>query len=105
MGGLLVDTLAFQFIDKWEHKDKSFLYYDYMCRDFFLFMADQDRNQDYWRAPGSEQYVYRKGLFEWKAKRCYNISLEAIKHEEANPKREWSAKQKWREIFGTSFPD
>ena len=104
IGGLLVDTLAYQFIDDWQYKDKSFLYYDYMCRDFFSFMADQDKDQEYWRAPGSGQYVYGKGLFQWKAKRCHNISLEAIKHETANPKREWSAKQKWREIFGTSFP-
>ena len=105
IGGLLVDTLAYQFIDGWQHKDKSYLYYDYMCRDFFSFMANQDTEQEYWRAPGSEQYVYRKGLFHWKAKRCYNISLESIKYETANPKREWSAKQEWREIFGTSFPN
>lgn len=105
IGGLLVDTLAYQFIGGWQYKDKSFLYYDYMCRDFFIFMANQDKDQEYWRAPGSGQYVYGKGLFQWKAKRCYNISLEAIGHEQAEPKREWSAKQKWREIFGTSFPD
>lgn len=35
IGGLLLDTLAYQFIDTWQYKDKSFLYYDYMCRDFF----------------------------------------------------------------------
>ena len=95
IGGLLIDTLAYQFIDDWKYKDKSFLYYDYMCRDFFCFMADQDKDQEYWLALGSGQRVYGKGLFQWKAKRCYNISLEAIEHETANPKREWSAKQKW----------
>jgi hypothetical protein len=105
IGGLLIDTLAYQFIDGWEYKDKSYLYYDYMCREFFRFMAGQSTEQEYWQAPGSGQYVYRKGLFQWKATRCYNISLEAIKHETAEPKQEWSAKQKWREIFGTSFPD
>jgi len=76
-----------------------------MCRDFFRFMADQDKEQEYRKAPGSGQRVYRKGQFQWKATRCYNITLEAIEHETANPKREWSAKQKWREIFGTTFPD
>ncbi|MEI7672212.1 MAG: nucleotidyltransferase [Deltaproteobacteria bacterium] len=105
IGGLLVDTLAYQFIDGWQYKDKSYLYYDFMCRDFFLFMAVQDKEQAYWKAPGSGQHVYGKGLFQWKATRCYNISLEAIKHESAEPKQEWSAKQKWREIFGTTFPD
>jgi hypothetical protein len=91
IGGLLVDTLAYQFIEDYEHRSKSHLYYDFMCRDFFSWMANQDEKQDYWKAPGSGQYVYGRGLFQYKAKRCY--------------KREWSAKQKWREIFGTAFPD
>jgi hypothetical protein len=105
IGGLLIDTLAYQFIETWEHRDKSYVYYDYMCRDFFKWMAAQDENQEWWRAPGSGQYVWGKGLFQYKAKRCYNLSLEAIEHEMATPKREWSAKQKWREIFTTNFPD
>lgn len=105
IGGLLIDTLAYQFIENYEYRDKSFLYYGFMCRDFFLWMASQNTEQEFWRAPGSGQYVYRKGLFQYKAKRCYNISLEAIAHETATPKQEWSAKQKWRDIFGTNFPD
>jgi Second Messenger Oligonucleotide or Dinucleotide Synthetase domain len=105
IGGLLVDTLAYQFIENYSYRDKSYYYYDYMCRDFFKWMADQDERQEYWKAPGSGQFVYGKELFQYKAKRCYNIALESITHEIANPKREWSAKQKWREIFGTAFPD
>lgn len=105
IGGLLVDTLAYQFIENWQFRDKSYMYYDYMCRDFFKWMSEQDAEKEYWKAPGSGQHVYGKGLFQYKAKRCYNISLEAIGHETATPKREWSAKQQWREIFGSSFPD
>lgn len=105
IGGLLIDTLAYQFIDGWEYKDKSYYYYDWMCRDFFLYLKSQSKEQAYWKAPGSGQYVYGKGLFQWKAGRCYNLALEAIEHESATPSREWSAKQKWREIFGTAFPD
>jgi len=105
IGGLLIDTLAYQFIESYTYRDKSYLYYDYFCRDFFKWMAEQDENQEYWKAPGSGQYVYGKGLFQYKANRCYNISLEAIAHETASPKQEWSAKQKWRDIFGNSFPD
>lgn len=105
IGGLLIDTLAYQFIDSYTYRDKSYLYYDYFCRDFFKWMAEQDENQEFWKAPGSGQYVYGKGLFQYKANRCYNISLEAIAHETASPKQEWSAKQKWRDIFGNSFPD
>lgn len=105
IGGLLVDTLAYQFIDSYKYRDKSYFYYDCLCRDFFAWMADQNKEQEYWKAPGSGQYVYGKELFQYKAKRCYNISVEAIAHEMASPKSERSAKQKWREIFGTAFPD
>lgn len=106
VGGLLIDTLAYQFIENYEYRDKSYVYYDYMCRDFFRYMADQDATQSYWRAPGSGQRVERKGTFEYKATRCYNIAREAIAYEQHKPdSREWSAKQSWREIFGTAFPD
>lgn len=106
IGGLLVDTLAYQFIATWAHRDKSYFYYDLMCRDFFEYLAGQDKTQDFWRAPGSGQWVYAgKDQFQYKAKRCWNIAREAIDHDSATPTREWSAKQKWREIFGTTFPD
>jgi len=105
IGGLLIDTLAYQFIENYEHRDESYLYYDFMCRDFFKWMSEQSAEQVYWKAPGSGQYVYGKGLFQYKAKRCYNISLDAIAYETSTPKKEWSAKQEWRKIFGTSFPD
>ncbi|MDD2863944.1 MAG: hypothetical protein PHC99_04385 [Methylococcales bacterium] len=104
IGGLLIDTLAYQFLSKWEHKNESFFYYDFMSRDFFKWMSEQNLEQEYWKAPGSNQYVYGKGAFQHKAKRCYNISLEAIEYETADPKQEWSAKQKWREIYGSNFP-
>jgi hypothetical protein len=103
IGGLLVDTLAYQFIEQYEYRDKSYLYYDFICRDFFKWMSEQSEEQEYWKAPGSGQYVWGKGLFQYKAKRCYNLSMDAIAHASAN--QEWSAKQKWREIFGTAFPD
>ena len=105
IGGLLIDTLAYQFIGSWEHRHNSYLYYDFMCREFLDFMADQDKDQEYWKAPGSGQWVYGpRGQFQYKARRGYNFACEAIDHQTATPKREWSAKQKWRNFFGTSFP-
>jgi len=105
IGGLLIDTLAYQFIGACQYRDKSFFYYDFICRDFFKWMSEQNPEQEYWRAPGSGQYVYGKGLFQYKAKQCYKLALEAIAYEMANPKNEWSAKSKWREIFGTNYPE
>jgi len=69
IGGLLIDTLAYQFIEHYEYRDKSYFCYDYMCRDFLRWMGDQDEEQEYWKAPGSGAYAYGKGLFQYKAKR------------------------------------
>jgi hypothetical protein len=102
MGGLLIDTLAYNFMSDWEYKDKSYTYYDWMTRDFFKYLKDQDEEQSYWLSPGARQYVWRKGKFEYKALRCYNIALEALEYESKN--QNYSANKKWREIYGTKFP-
>lgn len=102
IGGLLIDTLAYNFLKQWGYRDKSFLYYDWMARDFFAYLGNQNPSKSYWLAPGSNQYVWRKGSFEYKAIQCYNISLEAINYENRN--MIYSANQQWRKIYGNKFP-
>ena len=101
MGGLLIDTLVYRFLENYEYKDKSTVYYDWMSRDFFKFLSEQKTEQAYWYALGSNQLVYRKGSFEAKAKKCYNLALEAISYQGS---ASIEAKKKWREIYGTKFP-
>lgn len=102
ISGMLLDTLAYQFIENWEHRTKSFLYYDFMCRDFFEFLAKQDQSQQHWRAPGSGSYVWRKGVFEHKARSAELRAREAIAH--ATKNEHWASRQKWREVFGPQYP-
>lgn len=102
MGGLLIDTLANNFLINWEYKDKSYTYYDWMSRDFFKYLSEQNKDQKYWLAVGSLQYIYRKGDFESKAKECYQLSLDAIKSESEG--YNYTAASKWREIYGTNYP-
>ncbi|MDP2709387.1 MAG: nucleotidyltransferase [bacterium] len=101
MGGLLIDTLAYQFIKQWTHRNESYLYYDYMTRDFFEYLKNQDENKTYWLAVGSGQYVYKKGDFQYKALRGFNIAEEAIDYEQREMPA--SANGKWKEIYGTKF--
>lgn len=100
--GLLIDTFAYNFIKQWSYSDKSFLYHDWMTRDFMKYLSEMDRNQTYWRAPGSGEAVWRTGGFEYKATQAYKTALEAIDYETNN--MTYSANQKWREIFGRFFP-
>lgn len=99
MGGLLIDTLAHKFlISSREYDDKSYLYYDYMTRDFFAYLKDLPK-QDYFSALGSGQRVKVKTNFQRKAAKAHELCLEAIKAEGQNNQND-----KWRKVFGRPFP-
>lgn len=99
MGGLLVDTLAFNFLGSTTYyDDKSFLYYDFMGRDFFKYLSELDR-QDYYAAPGSGQRVRVKKAFQSKAKKAYDLCLKAI--DAAGKDNE---NDKWKKVYGRPFP-
>lgn len=102
MTGMLIDTLAYQFIDSWAHKDKAFLYFDWLTRDFFAFLGATDPTQEYWLAPGSGSYARKTGSFRTKAREAHQAALEAIVNLSRNEL--WAAKQKYRSIYGTAFP-
>ena len=65
--GLLIDTLAYQFLDHYANKDKTFVYYDWISRDYFRFLKEQDKDKTYWLAPGSNRYVWNFDNFRYKA--------------------------------------
>lgn len=101
MSGMLIDTLAYQFIDGWAYKDKSYVYYDWMTRDFFAFLAAQETNKTYWTAPGSGSWVYGSG-FQYKARQAQLRTLEAIDSQQNN--YDYTARQTYRGIYGSAFP-
>lgn len=101
MSGMLIDTLAYQFIDGWPYKDKSYVYYDWMTRDFYAFLASQDASKTYWTAPGSGSWVYGSG-FQYKARQAELRTKEAIDYQQNN--HDYTAKQLYRGIYGTAFP-
>lgn len=102
MSGALIDTLAFQFIETWEHRSKSFGFHDYMARDFLKYLYDLDREKTFWRMPGSGSYVYKTGVFWVKALTDYNFAVEACNMQNDNSAA--LRRAKWRTVFGTTFP-
>jgi hypothetical protein len=99
MGGLLIDTLAYNFLKSTNaYDDKSFLYYDFLSRDFFKYLADQP-NQDYYAALGSNQRVKVKQKFQKKAQKAYDLCLKAIEAEKTD-----SVNDKWKKVYGRPFP-
>lgn len=100
MSGILIDTLAYRFMKQWKYKDGSYFYYDWMTRDFFKFLMDQSE-KTYWLTPGSSRYVFKKGEFKFKAKKAYELAVEAVNDYDKYPS---CARSEWREIYGTKFP-
>lgn len=99
MGGLLIDTLAYNFLNSTSfYDDKSYMYYDSMNRDFFEYLMNQP-DQDHYKALGSGQNVKVKKKFQKKAKLAYELCVKAI--EERNPD---SINDKWKAVFGRPFP-
>lgn len=99
MGGLLIDTLAYNFLSSTtEYDSKSFLYYDLMSRDFFKYLSDEP-DKDRYSAPGSGQHVKVKKKFQRKAKKAYDLCLQAIDAEKQN-----GVNDKWKKVYGRPFP-
>lgn len=99
MGGLLIDTLAYNFLKLYsDYDDKSFYYYDWMSRDFFKYLSEEP-NKDYYLALGSNQRVKVKKKFQKKAKEAYDLCLDAIAAEKTD-----SVNEKWKKIYGHFFP-
>ncbi len=99
MGGLLIDTLAYNFLDSTaDYDEKSFLYYDFLSRDFFKYLSELPEQSEY-AAPGSRQRVKVKKKFQNKAKKAYKLCLEAIEAE--NQK---NVNDKWKKVYGRPFP-
>lgn len=99
IGGLLIDTLAHNFLkSNSDYDDKSYLYYDFMSRDFFAYLKELP-TQQYFAALGSSQRVKVKKNFQRKAKKAYELCLKAI---EAEGKE--NQNDKWRAVYGRLFP-
>lgn len=99
IGGLLIDTLAYNFLKSTTYfDDKSYLYFDYLSRDFFKYLANEPA-KDHYQAPGSNQDVKVKKKFQDKAKQAYELCMKAIEAE-----KDRSAYDKWKKVYGRSFP-
>ncbi|MEH8111536.1 hypothetical protein Q7I18_11390 [Aeromonas veronii] len=99
IGGLLIDTLAYNFLKSTDYyDDKSYSFYDWLSRDFFKYLMEQP-NQDHYQALGSGQDVKVKKKFQKQAKKAYEACLAAIEADGTD-----AAYSKWKKVYGKSFP-
>lgn len=98
--GLLIDTLTNNFLDKKTEYQKC-EYEDYLnlVKDVFGFLKNENKDQSYWLAIGSNQKIYNDdgGKFVNKAKKAYN-KIKDLNEDSKNLNKEL------RSIFGKEFP-
>lgn len=97
-GGLLIDTLVYNFLKQNEnYKSISTEDYPEIIEKQFLFLKNQNKEQSYWLALGSNQQVYNtdNGKFIRKANKAFN----KIK----NCENEGELEDIYIELFGTKF--
>lgn len=100
IGGLLIDTLVHKFFNEnTKYNECEFSEYPQLLKDVFYFLKELNKDQEYWLALGSKQYVYNKdGKFVGKAKNAYNKIKDTN-----NDSIEMYTKM--QELFGTKFPN
>lgn len=93
--GLLIDTLVNNFYNQ---DDRSGEPYDLLA-DLFEFLSEQDREQSFWHALGSNQQVTNDdgGAFVPKAKKAHGKLIDATSSDEKE--------QALIDLFGKSFSD
>jgi hypothetical protein len=99
MGGLLIDTLVYNFLDsRSDYDTTAYASHGQMVRDYFEYLS-KEPEKAYYLAPGSNQQVYVKRKFQGKAKKAFKLAEAAISA--SGKKSEYKA---WKKIFGTPYP-
>lgn len=99
MGGLLIDTLAHNFlIGRTTYDTISYGSCGQMMRDFLSYLSDQPK-QDRYAALGSGQHVKVHKPFQKKAKKGLELADKALDAGE-----ESKANNRWRKLFGRCYP-
>jgi hypothetical protein len=101
LSGILIDTLAYRFIETSPYRQKSFRYQDCLFRDFLGSLAMIDPEQEWWYAPGSREPVFRKGAFETKALEGFRLVQQAMELDAAQQHR--AAREVWGKALGEIY--
>lgn len=99
--GMLLDTLVMEFMEQWEGKEKSYLYYGRMVLAFFEYLAGKRDEQEIYYAKGSNRELQKGEAFGESANSAYHQVLQILRWEEEQEHQQ--ADQGWKKVFGLYF--
>jgi len=95
-----LERLAVEFLEGWQNSARDRFWYDWMMRDFFLFMIG--RANGFIQMPGTGEWVSLGSEWLSAAKVAYKDAFAACIYEQMN--LEIKAGNTWKEIFGIATP-
>lgn len=95
-----LELLVIQFLDQWVHRQQSFLYYDWLCRDFFAWLIT--RANSFLMAPGTFEIMWIGETWKSRAVTAHNRAEKACQQERLNDMLR--AGDEWQKIFGPDIP-
>ena len=103
MPGMLIDTIAYDFLGKYQYASESYAYFDWMPRDFFEYIINNEARTS-WIKFGSGDIITKKygASVNCDSNKAHSLALEAIDADSRN--LPYTYHQKWREVYGSKFP-
>ena len=95
-----LELLAMDFLSSWQYRQNSPTYYDYMTRDFFLFLLSKKWTYVY--VPGTYESIPIGGEWESRTQSAYDRAVKACNYEASD--EDVLAGIEWQKIFGTDIP-
>lgn len=97
---LILEIAACHFIAQWPYRSMTIFWYDWMIRDFFLFLLQYKDGTA--KVPGVEEILYLGDSWYTKCQTAYAKALKACQHEYYD--QSMQAEEEWATIFGDRFP-
>lgn len=103
MPGISIDSIAYHFLRQYKYADRSYVYYDWISRDFFKYIIDHIESVNWDRIDCSDKIPMKyPNSVKSDAKKAYELSCDAISAYSDELYYTWH--DKWRSIYGTKFP-
>lgn len=94
-----IELIAVEFLDQWEHRSQSKMFYDWMVRDFLKYLEGKVNCNVY--APGTYEPMFIGNAWLTKATTARQRAEKACEWETSYPA---TAGDEWQNIFGADIP-
>lgn len=97
---VVIERIAIEFMSTFEYNTSRSIFYDYMIRDFLLFLKNKKNTTIF--MPGINEDIKIGEDWFSKAETAYSRAVKACEYESMI--KEFDAANEWKKIFGNDYP-